>query len=94
MYVVDTQNTLYSVPSASCSEGDAINVSGLDYTTIQNVNGHFISGVSGTFTDNITMVCHDWSTFQYNPSFYLLPATLIMLCLFSCIYHWFLRLRG
>lgn len=94
MYVVDTENTLYRVPSASCSEGDTINVNGLDYTTIQNVNGHYIDGVNGTFTSDISLVCHEWRSFEYNPSFYILPAVLFVLCLFSCIYHWFLRLRG
>ena len=97
IYVLDSQNSLYRLPNFNCSEGDTVTLS--DTPAIQYVylNGHLISSGSTTLTSfpNSDYICHIYNdSILYTPDSMILPATLIMLCFFSIIFHWFLRLRG
>lgn len=96
-YVVYSQNILYYLPNASCSEGSSIVLNNTPYTVVYNVNGNWLKGSSGTtssYSSN-SYICHVWNNSQsYNQNYLVLPAVLVVLAFFSVIFHWFLRLRG
>lgn len=96
-YVVYSQNTLYRLPSASCSEGDTVVLNNSNVERVFLVNGNFIEGDTYTTSgyNSTSYVCHVWQGSEaLNYSDLILPATLIVLCFFYIIYKWFIRLRG
>lgn len=96
-YVVNSQNTLYYLPSASCNEGSSVSLNNTQYVSVYNINGAWLKGSTGTTGNysNNNYICHVWTEQSgLNPNYLILPAVAIVLCLFSVIFHWFLRLRG
>lgn len=97
IYVLDSQNSFYRINDIDCSEGDSITLSNTPATKFVYLNGHLISTGSTTLSSfgSSHYICHIYNdSILYNPNYMILPATLIMLCFFSIIFHWFLRLRG
>ena len=96
-YVVYSQNTLYYLPNATCSEGSSIVLNNTPYSVVYNVNGNWLKGGSGTTSsyNSNTYTCNVWNNSQsYNQNYLVLPSVLVVLAFFSVIFHWFLRLRG
>lgn len=97
-YVVYSENTLYNLPNSSCSEGDSVNLRGQTVNRLRFINGKLYKSDSTTISNysDTYYTCHVYSSYTdfRNSEVYILPATLFVLCLFACIYHWFLRLRG
>lgn len=97
-YVVNSQNTLYRIPNASCSEGDTIVLQNTVVNRVYLVNGKW--QVADNYTTSnynpSSYVCHVWDNNSqfFNVNYLILPAVLIMLCLFFVINKWFMRLRG
>lgn len=97
-YVLNSADTLYRISNSSCSEGSSVNLQGQTVTRFRLIEGKWyaqdlyqLGNYSGT-----TYVCHvynKWIDFQQQQA-YILPSTIIVCLVFSCIYHWFLRLRG
>lgn len=97
-YVLNSADTLYRISNTSCSEGSSVNIQGQTVKRYRLIEGIWYAQDEyniGNYT-NSTYICHVYNVqtdFQRQTE-YILPATLIVLCLFSCIFHWFLRLRG
>lgn len=95
LYVVDSENSLYSVPASSCSEGSSLDLYGLPVIQVNNVNGKWVKARTFSYSAHDEFICNVWSdSLSLNPNFLVLPAVLLVLAFFSCIYHWFLRFRG
>lgn len=97
-YVVSSQNTLYYLPSASCSEGSSITLNNTSVQRVYNINGVWQKGdlyTTGSY-NGTTYICHVWNSAKmtFDPNFIVLPATIIILCFFSIIWSWYSRLRG
>lgn len=97
-YVISAADTLYKLNNSNCSQGDSVNIQGSTVDRYRLINGQWYASDKYTLGNysNTTYVCNVYnsaSQFQYK-QYYILPATIIVLCLFSVIYHWFLRLRG
>ena len=96
-YVVSSQDTLYYLPSATCSEGDTITLNNTTVLRYRLINGRFVASDYTVISNyqSTSYICHIYhDDYIFKPSDFVLPAVLIMLCFFSIIYHWFLRLRG
>lgn len=97
-YVLSSADTLYKLSNSSCQEGSTVNLSGQTVVRMRFINGKWYKQDEyslGNYSSS-TYICHIYNgTYEFvNPSYFILPATIIVLALFSCIYHWFLRLRG
>lgn len=97
-YVLNSADTLYRISNSSCAEGSSVNIQNQSVTRYRLIEGKWYAQdiyQLGNYT-NTTYICHVYSESQMfqRQSDYILPATLVVLCLFSCIFHWFLRLRG
>lgn len=97
-YVVSSSDTLYRIPNSSCSEGSSIDLSNTQVVTYKKIGNKWYA-TNNTVLSNYysnSYICHVYnSPFDFNDRTpYILPAVVIMVCLFSCIYHWFIRLRG
>lgn len=97
-YVISSADTLYYLPNSSCSEGSSVNLQGESVTRYRLINNNWYAQDNVTISNynNYPFICHvyDSSKDFFNHEAGVLPAVLIVLCLFSCIFHWFLRLRG
>lgn len=98
-YVVYSADTLYYLPNSSCSEGSQVNISNQTVQRFRLVNGNWLASdfyQTGNYS-NTSYICHVYSensSIIHNMDSFILPATLIVLCFFFIIYHWFIRLRG
>lgn len=97
-YVLNSSDTLYRISNSSCTEGSQVNIQGQTVVRFRLIEGKWYAQdfySIGNYS-NASYICHVYNDVQdfYNPSFAVLPATIIVLCLLSCIFHWFLRLRG
>lgn len=97
-YVVSSSDTLYRIPNSSCSEGDSIDLSNTQVVTYRKIGNQWYASNNTTISSyySNSYICHVYnSPFDFiDRTAYVLPAVVIVVCLFSCIYHWFLRLRG
>lgn len=97
-YVISSADTLYKLSNSSCSEGSQVNIQGQTVERLRFINGQWYRQDQYSISNysSSSYICHVYTgSLEFvNPSYYILPATIIVLCLFSCIYHWFLRLRG
>ena len=97
-YVLNSSDTLYRISNSSCSEGSSVNLQNQTVTRFRFIEGKWYAQDQyslGNYS-NTTYICHVYNQqtdFQQQSSF-ILPAVLIVLCFFSCVFHWFLRLRG
>lgn len=97
-YVLYSSDTLYRLTNSSCVEGSSVSLQNQSVTRFRLIEGKWyaqdiyqLNNYSST-----TYICHvynKWRDFQQQQA-YILPATIIVVLVFSCIYHWFLRLRG
>ena len=97
LYFVNDQGNISVLPSNACSPNTSFTPQNITVKQMTFINGHFVPGRNYTYTSYNTnsYVCLEYDgSLEYNPADMILPATLIMLCFFSIIYHWFLRLRG
>lgn len=98
-YVVYSENTLYYLPSSSCSEGSSVTLNNTSVIRYRLINGTWLASDqynTGSY-GNTTYICHVYnkdSSIIHNPDVFVLPAVLIMLCFFSVIYHWFIRFKA
>lgn len=97
-YVLNSADTLYRISNSSCSEGASVNLQGQTVKRFRFIQGHWYAQDEYTLGNysNAVYICHVYNEqrdFQ-DSTVYILPATLIVLCFFSCVFHWFLRLRG
>lgn len=98
-YVVYSENTLYYLPNSSCSEGASVTLNNTSVVRYRLINGTWLASdnyTTGNY-NSTTYICHVYnsdSPIVHNVDSFILPATLIMICFFTIIYHWFLRLRG
>ena len=97
-YVVNSQNTLYHLTNSSCDEGDTVVLQNTVVERVYLVNGKWQAADIYT-TSNYnpsSYICHIWdnNSQYFNVNYLILPAVLIMLCLFFVINKWFMRLRG
>ena len=96
-YFINDQGVVSLLPSNACTEGSSFTPQNITVQQMTLINGHFLPGRNFTYTsyntNSFTCLVYDGSL-EYNLADMILPATLIMLCFFSIIYHWFLRLRG
>lgn len=96
-YVVYSQDTLYMLHNSQCNEGDSVTLNNNIVTRFRFVNGHLLGGDEYLVNNysSTTYICHIYNdSLTFNPNYLVLPATIIMLCFLSIIFHWFLRLRG
>ena len=98
-YVVNSADTLYYLPNSSCSEGSQITIPNTQVIRFRLVNNNWLA--SDVYTtgniSNTSYYCHVYSSdsdIKHNPDSFILPGVIIMVCFFTIIYHWFLRLRG
>lgn len=97
-YVVNSQNTLYRIPSATCVEGDTITLNNTVVHRFFLINGTWTAGdiyTTSSYGTN-SYICHVWDNekLTYDVNFLILPATILCVLLFSIIYKWFIRMRG
>ena len=98
-YVVNSADTLYYLPNSSCSEGSTITLNNTQVVRYRLVNNNWLASDIYTTSNygSTSYYCHVYSKSDeiiHNPDAFILPGVLIMLCFFSVIFHWFLRLRG
>ena len=97
-YVVNSQNTLYRLTNTSCSEGDTVVLQNTPVERVFLVNGKWQVADNYTTSNysSSSYICHIWDNNSqfFNVNYLILPAVLIMLCLFFVINKWFMRLRG
>ena len=97
-YVVNSQNTLYRLPNSSCSEGDTVVLNNAQVERVFLVNGAWQAGDLYTTSNynSTSYVCHIWNNEAslFNINYLILPATILVIALFSIINKWFMRLRG
>lgn len=97
LYFINDQGVISLLPSNACVAGSYFVPQNITVKRMAFVNGHLLPSRSYTYTSYNTdsYMCLEYDgKLDYNPADMILPATLIMLCFFSIIYHWFLRLRG
>lgn len=97
-YVIYSANTLYRLPSSTCTEGSTVNLSNTSVNRVYLVNGQWQYGdfyTTGNY-NSTSYVCHVWNEVspKYDVNFLILPATLLVMAFFYIIYKWFIRLRG
>lgn len=98
-YVINSADTLYFLPNSSCSEGSSVNLNNTNVVRYRLINGHWMASdnyQTGQYS-NTSYYCHVYSddaNINYRPDSFILPATIIVICFFSIVFHWFLRLRG
>lgn len=98
-YVVNSADTLYYLPSSSCSEGSTITIPNTRVIRYRLVNNQWLASdeyTTGSMTGT-TYYCHVYSQkndINHDPDTFVLPGVIIMIAFFSIIFHWFLRLRG
>ena len=95
-YIYYNENIIYSFPQLTCTEGGSLpSYSSTIRDTYIYRLGRFIKTRSETITDDYSSyVTHLTTPFSFDLNILVLPATIIVCLFFSCIYHWFLRLRG
>lgn len=97
-YVLYSSDTLYRLTNSSCSEGSSVNLQNQTVKRFRLIEGKWYAQDEYNISNygTASYICHvynEQTDFQ-RATDYLLPSVLIVLCLFSCIFHWFLRLRG
>ena len=97
-YVLNSVDTLYRIPNSSCSEGSTVNLQNTNVVRYRLIEGKWYAQDNysvGNYSTS-TYICHVYNQYTdfWQQQAFILPAVLIVLCLFSCIFHWFIRLRG
>ena len=97
-YVLSSSDTLYRIPNSECVEGSSVNLQNKTVDRFRFIQGQWYAQDKyqlGNYSNN-TYICHVYNKQIdfHQQQFYILPATIVVLCLFSCVFHWFLRLRG
>lgn len=97
-YVITSANSLYYLPSSSCSEGSTVNIRNAQVIRVYNVDGKFIKSDFYTISNynDANYICHIWNVGkdQLNPNYLILPAVILVVCLFHIVFSWFNRMRG
>lgn len=97
LYFINDSGVISLLPPNACVAGTSFVPQNITVQRMTFVNGHLLPSRTYTYTSYNTdsYKCLEYDgKLDYNPADMILPATLIMLCFFSIIYHWFLRLRG
>lgn len=95
-YIYYNEDTFYSFPQLTCTEGSPLPSynSTLRDTYIYRM-GRFVKTRSEIITEDYSgYIAHLSSPLSLDLNYLVLPAVILVLAFFSCIYHWFLRLRG
>lgn len=97
-YVINSASSLYYLPNSSCSEGASITLNNTQVVRVYDINGKWTKAdyfTTSNYNSN-NYICHVWNVGKdnLNPNYLLLPAVIIVLCLFRIIFSWFNRMRG
>lgn len=102
-YIYNNSSTIYAFPDLNCSDGSPLpTFSTTTRQTYYLYDGKAVYSRSdsvswGTGSSYSTYIAHiaTGDRLEFVPlGYFVLPSVLIMLCFFSVIYHWFIRLRG
>lgn len=102
-YIYNNSTTLYAFPDLSCSEGSPLpsfsNTTRQIYYLYDGKAVHSRTdsvswGVGSNYSSYIAHIATG-DRLEFVPlGYFILPATLFVLCFFAVIYKWFVRLRG
>lgn len=95
-YIYYNENIIYSFPQLTCTEGSSLPsyTSTIRDTYIYRM-GRFVKTRSETITEDYSSyIAHLTIPSSLDLNYLVLPAVILVIAFFSCIYHWFLRLRG
>lgn len=102
-YIQYNATTIYGFPQLNCSEGSTLpSFNSTRRETFYIYNGQLVKSRVETlnnqfgsqYTDYVAHINHNTSNYRLDFNYLILPATLLVLCFFFCIYKWFIRLRG
>lgn len=102
-YIQYNSNTIYAFPNLSCTEGNLLpSYTSTVRETYYIYGGRYIlsnrqtvtSTGGGNYSSYVSHIANNQSFYALDFNYLILPATLFVLALWSCIYKWFIRMRG
>lgn len=102
-YIQYNANTIYAFPNLSCTEGNLLpSYTSTVRETYYIYQGRYVlsnrqniqSTGGGNYSTYISHVAKNQNFYAFDFNSLILPASLFVLAFCTCIYRWFIRLRG